>query len=747
MIADGGLYHLVWNGEVLIKQNDKFRNTLPKVIFDKIKMVENEMLLISTKDNGLVEINNKTLKYNVNTKENGLPSNVIKEVLFPGDTPMVVTDLGIAVYNNNYIEPERETPKIVIDTLRLNGEKIQPKNDKPIELEHDFDSIDFDVALLSYLNSATIEYEYLLEGLNKNWINTGNDDKFSLRNLDDGKYNFKVRGRSNYGNWSEFEQFSFIVKTPPWKSIWAYGLYFSFIMAVIFWLLYLYKRKILYEHEISKQQNQKQIANAASKAKSDFLARVSHEIRTPLNGVLGMGELMLDTCMDEEQKVYADSIMASGHHLLDIINDILDLSKIEAGKLELEYKSFDLLLLVDEIVGVFTSQSKQKNLLFTCVFDEKINRYRIGDIIRIKQILFNLLSNAFKFTNQGEVSLHVSQLEDDNNTIIFSVVDTGSGIDDEFVEELFQPFVQADSAITRKFGGTGLGLAIVKQLVEKMQGKITAKKRCHKGSVFQAQIYLQIDDKIKPKDFEKNSYNVCLLIKQPNLKINLESYLNILNIKHTETLSAETTCVFVEALTQINSEYVSELSKLGQSNIMINFIGFNSDHIDKSLLKTNNLTRVLYPPITFKKIKKIYFDSKALEYKKQDNESVIITSTGLNLLVVEDNVVNQQVSIEMLEKMGHLVDIVDNAEEALIMLNRNKYDMLLLDYHLPMMDGLSLIKVWENKRNIPVIMITADLTDDVMQKCLKLNIDNIVPKPFTQLHLASAIEKGLSQTT
>ena len=153
------------------------------------------------------------------------------------------------------------------------------------------------------------------------------------------------------------------------------------------------------------------------------------------------------------------------------------------------------------------------------------------------------------------------------------------------------------------------------------------------------------------------------------------------------------------------------------------------------------------PPITFNKIKKTYIDNDVIEFKTQQNDTLPVISMALNLLVVEDNIVNQQVSFEMLEKMGHLVDIVDNAEEALTMLNRNKYDLLLLDYHLPMMDGLSLIKVWDNVDQIPVIMITADLTDDVMQKCLKLNVDNIVAKPFTQLHLATAIEKALVKVT
>ena len=362
VIADGGLYHLIWDGQELQLQANKYQNILSLVRFSKIKRLQDNVMLITTEGHGLVELNIETLAYNVYTKENGLPSDVIQDIIFPNNIPLVVTESGVALYNQNFTAINKIKPQVLFDEIILGEKKLLP-NTKNLLLEYDYGQLSFDLTLLSFSNSSSFEYQYQLKGASDEWLSTGSNDKYTFFNLRAGDYDFNVKGRSNYGQWSDVQTFSFSVKPAPWKTWIAYIIYGLALLCVFYWLLYLYKRKLLYELEITKQQNQKHLANAASKAKSDFLARVSHEVRTPLNGVLGMGELLLDTKMDEEQKIYADSIMVSGRYLLDIINDILDLSKIEAGKMVLENESFNLLELVDEVIATFALPSEAKRII------------------------------------------------------------------------------------------------------------------------------------------------------------------------------------------------------------------------------------------------------------------------------------------------------------------------------------------------------------------------------------------------
>jgi signal transduction histidine kinase len=732
MIAEGGLYYLKWNGTQLIMPEDKYHHILPKINFSKITHYKDDIYLITTEGNGIVEFNINTSQYKLYTSDNGLPSNIVLDVLMIQDTPIIVTKTGIATFNRQFQEHKQEKPKIMIDSLKLNNQELA-LNDTTLILQHNYGSLNFDVTLLAFYNSSSIEYEYMLEGHNDSWTANGSDDKYSFNNLKSGNYTFKIKGRSNYSLWSDTIEYAFVVNPPTWMTWWAYLFYTLILFMIILWISYLYRRKLLYEHEIAKQQTKKELAKAASKAKSEFLAKVSHEVRTPLNGVLGMGELMQGTELDKEQKIYTDSIMTSGNHLLDIINDILDLSKIEAGKLDLEMRSFDLLLLIDEVTESFTSLAIQKKLLFIHCFNHDVNRLRVGDVIRVKQILFNLLSNAFKFTNQGEIILEVKNTANDPNSIIISVKDTGIGINNDKIDQLFKPFVQADSTVTRKFGGTGLGLAIVKQLAEKMDGHVTASNQNKKGSIFRVKLKLKVETQPLNKTNEYTD-TICLLVNQNKLRQSLIEYCQLTGVKHSSNIEANTQYVFLDTFSNISQSQESQLQHALKHDIPLIFIGFELNQFQQ---KYKQHATLITPPFSFNNFESLcsYNDDKL---HKNTQPSKINT---LKILLIEDNPINQQVCYKMLRKRHHKIEIADDAKTGLGFLQSNKYDLLIVDYHLPGMDGLTMIKKWQNPEQVPIIVLTADLTDALYSKCQKLNITNVVSKPFSQSSLFSAIDK------
>ncbi|MCF6288259.1 MAG: ATP-binding protein [Proteobacteria bacterium] len=746
VVANSTLFKFKYINGKLVKVNNQLQDLFPRLELTQISLFDGDVMWIRTLNQGVVKLNLKSNEYDVFTEKDGLPSNSIIGHYNIANQNIIVANAGISVIQKQAIKEEikeKRKPNLIIDKVVHNAEIIDVYNSpQTLTLNNNYGILTFDIVLLDFAANNTFEYEYKLMGSNDDWIHT-TSNSFSFLNVNPGSYTFRVKGRSNYGQWSNEALYSFKVKSPPWQTIWAYLLYALLAVSMIAWIFYLYKRKLLYEHKIVKEKTQKQLAKQASKAKSDFLARVSHEVRTPLNGVLGMSELLQDTSLDEEQKVYTDTIIASGNHLLDIINDILDLSKIESGKLELELHSFDLLLLIDEIIGSFTSQAKHKQLLFTCQFEHSINRNRIGDVIRIKQILFNLLSNAFKFTKHGEITLNISQSKTLANGINILVADTGIGINNKAIEDLFKPFVQADSATTRKYGGTGLGLAIVKQLVNKMQGTITAQSKSHSGSLFSIELPLEIGTGQLPKKAILKNIHVGMSIQQPNLKQSLIEYCKLLAVNINNDINTNSQCIFIDTFKELSPQQVQQIKIAKSLQVQVVYIGFNCHNLPKDLCQSLTAKQLISPPITFKKLYNICNNSIE-EQTLKTLPGFQVATLSLKILVVEDNTINQQVSIEMLERMGHVVDVVDTAEEALVMLYRNNYDLLLSDYHLPGMDGIDLIKNWNNPKAIPIIMVTADLTDKVLQACSNLKINNIVAKPFTQQTLFTAIEKALA---
>ncbi len=510
----------------------------------------------------------------------------------------------------------------------------------------------------------------------------------------------------------------------------------------------------------------KMAADAANQAKSDFLANMSHEIRTPMNAIMGLTFLALKIVEDERLVNYLTKIDSAATSLLQIINDILDFSKIEAGKLSIEKIDFSIEDLIATHVDMFTYKAQEKGLDFIIDVDHTIPEKLIGDPLRIGQILKNLCSNAIKFTNEGEIVLSIRclKMEEKELTLRFSVKDTGIGLTVEQQERLFQPFTQADSSTTRKYGGTGLGLAISKQLVEAMGGEIELVSEFQKGCDFSFTCLVGFkNDEGKHNDIhtvflssfvgknaiiaDANITSASVLIRiLNNFSINGElvnHYSDVVKRLTNKTQSYD--LIFLDR--KLPGGDIDELIKSINDNpdfskapviVMVN--NLNAFEVDRELVKY-----ILEKPYSnsqvFNKLSEVFYKKGAsllpVHSKLKKSEQFEKSLEGLSILLVEDNELNQQVAKELFTGYGANVDIASDGQIAidklLQSLESRAYDIVLMDLQMPVMDGVSATKIIrQDKRfdNIPILALSADVVSGVKEKCLSIGMQEFIYKPI-----------------
>jgi len=671
---------------------------------------------------------------------------------------------GFNIFDPAKLSSERRSPRLALTNIEVLGARMPSAQPfwllDRVSLHYRASIVSLDFGILDFGSTRHNRLAYRMQDLTSDWIEVDDRRRITLTNLSAGDHILEVRAAGSDSDWSTPLTIAIHRDPAPWQSWWAYCAYATLILGVIAYRVHRQRRKLRevmqakaqLEHEVQLRtrelvESNRQLAEAA-RAKSDFLDRMSHELRTPMNGVVGMTELLSRTMLSATQTHLTKTIRSSAQILLQIVNDLLDLSKIRAGKVALESLPIDIGQVLEECTSLFAGAAESKGIELIVCPPAQQSRTLLGDPLRVRQILMNLVGNAVKFTSKGEVVVRADvELGAEGAVATLAVSDTGVGMDAKALQRIFEPFAQADETTTRKFGGTGLGLSICRELADLMGGRIAVESQPQIGSTFTLRLPLQVAGDLEPTMSPFAQKRVRLSSRRPSLAEALARHATLLGLELGEDAADVVVIDVGSQLDELKSMLIwprQDIDKL----VVVATAAEVEEHDLRVLLDE---TRIVLKPVHRIALREAFASVLGVRVaggsEALDSNAATVRLHG-HVLLVEDEAVNAAVAEGYLASLGCTSVWVKTGADAIARFASERFDLVLMDLNMPDMDGFMATRLIRQRENqaarVPVIALTAHDASNYRDKCLAADMDDILSKPYTLDDCTHLLRKWLA---